>query len=62
MDVYYQADQIDQIIATRGDLIAFQRRWLKMLPYLHFAVCTVDSVADRQAIAQRNGDRYGITK
>lgn len=53
----------DEIIATKGDLIAFQRRiffifrWIKIFTYFHFAVCTVDSEADRQAIVQPNGDR-----
>lgn len=47
----------DEIMATAGDLIAFQHCRLKIFTYLHFAVCTVTSVADRQAIAQRNGDR-----
>nr|CAH0104804.1 unnamed protein product [Daphnia galeata] len=36
----------DEIRATKGDLIEFQRQFLKMIPYFHFAVYTVDSEAD----------------
>nr|CAH0104805.1 unnamed protein product [Daphnia galeata] len=36
----------DEIRTTKGDLIEFQRRFLKMIPYFHFAVYTVDSEAD----------------
>ncbi len=52
----------DEIIATEGDLVAFERRiflifrWINIYTYFHFAVCTVSSVADRQAV-DRNGDR-----
>lgn len=46
-----------EIMATAGDLVAFQHRRLKMFTYFHFAVCIVNSEANRLAIAQRNGDR-----
>jgi hypothetical protein len=45
----------DEIMATKGDLVAFKHRHI--FTYFHFAVCTVDSEAARQAIVQRNGDR-----
>ncbi len=51
----------DEIRATKGDLVAFQRRiflgWIEIFTYFHFAVCTVSSVADRQAVVDQNGDR-----
>jgi hypothetical protein len=57
MNLYYPPDEI---IATQGDLIEFRRRRLLILTYYHFAVCTVDSVADCRATVQTSravGDR-----
>lgn len=56
----------DEIIATEGDLVAFERpifliyRWIKLYTYFHSAVCTVSSAADPQAVVDQNienGDR-----
>jgi hypothetical protein len=59
-DVYYRPDQI---IVTAGDIIEFRRRRLKIFNYFHFAVCTVNSVADRpEAIVDQHGDRYSKTQ
>lgn len=55
--------QPDEIIATAGDIIAFERRislifdWLKIFTYFHFAVCTVTSEADPQVNVEQNEDR-----
>ena len=55
-------DAPDKIRATKGDLIEFKRRFLKMIPYFHFAVYTVDSEADAGLINVQLpvGDRYEI--
>ena len=52
----------DEIRTTKGDLIEFQRRFLKMIPYFHFAVYTVDSEADAGLtnVQLPVGDRYEI--
>ena len=52
----------DEIRATKGDLIEFQRQFLKMIPYFHFAVYTVDSEADAGLtnVQLPVGDRYEI--
>ena len=58
-------DAPDKIRATKGDLIEFQCRFLKMIPYFHFAVYTsfaVDSEADAGLtnVQLPVGDRYEI--
>ncbi len=60
--VYYSPDNnMAAAAAAKGDLIEFPR-WLvfRRFQYYHFAVCTVDSLADCRAAVQTSravGDR-----